>query len=354
VSAPPMPGPPAVQRLRPSIALAGALAVLLLVAVIASATGPVPIRPLTLVQMTAARLGLVHAGPSWPASYEVIFFQVRLPRVLLGVLIGAALGVAGTILQGLFRNPMADPYILGVSGGASVGAVLALALTPSLPWLGLNSVPAFALLFALATVAAVYRLARVGDRAPMTGLLLAGVAVSALCSAVVSLLLTLKRESADAALFWLLGSLAGATWRDVGAVAPYFVGGLLLSLGHARELNVLLLGEEAAYHLGVAPERVERRLLFTGSVMAAAAVSAAGVIGFVGLIVPHAVRLVTGPDHRLLIPLAGLLGAAVLVASDTLARMLLSPVELPVGVVTALAGVPFFLWLLRRYRAGLT
>lgn len=354
MSGPRKPRPWGIPGVSPPIALAIALLVLALAALVASALGPAPISPLILLQMIAARLGLTSVEPSWPASYEVIFFQVRLPRVVLGGLIGAALGVAGTTLQGLFRNPMADPYILGVSGGASVGAVLALALAPALPWLSLRAVPAIALLFALVTVATVYRLARVGDRAPMTGLLLAGVAVSALCSAVVSLLLTLNRESADVALFWLLGSLASASWQEVAQVAPYVLVGLLLALSHARELNVLLLGEEAAYHLGVEPERVQRRLLFTASVMAAAAVSAAGVIGFVGLIVPHAVRLVTGPDHRLLIPLAGLLGAALLVASDTLARMLLSPVELPVGVVTALAGVPFFLWLLRRHRATLT
>ena len=337
----------------PAVAVALALAILAGAAITALALGPASIGPGTLAQMTLRRMGWLRLEPTWPASYEVIFFQVRLPRVVLGVLIGGALGVAGTTLQGLFRNPMADPYILGVSGGASVGAVLAVTLAPAVPWLSDHTVPAVALLFALAAVVTVYRLARVGDRAPLTALLLAGVAVSAFCSAIVSLLLTLHRESADKALFWLLGSLDSAGWREGGQVAPYVAGGLLLARAHARELNVLLLGEDAAYHLGVEPERVQRRLLFTASVMAAAAVSAAGVIGFVGLIVPHAVRLVTGPDHRLLIPLAGLLGAALLVASDTLARMLLSPVELPVGVVTALAGVPFFLWLLRRYRAGL-
>src|SRR5690606_29243863 len=179
------------------------------------------------------------------------------------------------------------------------------------------------------------------------------VAVSALCSALVSLLLILNRESADTALFWLMGSLSGAAWHRVWVVGPYFVVGFLLAFAHARELNLLLLGEDAAYHLGVEPERVQRRLLFTASLMAAAAVSVSGVIGFVGLIVPHALRLVIGPDHRLLIPLAGLAGGALLVASDTFARMLLSPVELPVGVVTALTGVPFFLGLLRRNRAGL-
>ncbi|BAS28625.1 corrinoid ABC transporter permease [Limnochorda pilosa] len=341
------------RRLRPGSALAAAALLLAGVALVSAALGPAGIGPLTLLQMVGARLSLGPVETPWPQSYEAIFFQVRLPRVVLGALIGAALGVAGTTLQGLFRNPMADPYILGVSGGASVGAVLALTLAGRAPWLGFQAVPGAALLFALTTVALVYRLARVREEVPMTGLLLAGVAVSALCSALVSLVLTLNRKSAETAIFWLMGSLSGASWREVAVVTPYFAAGALLAMVHARELNLLLLGEEAAYHLGVEPERVKRRLLFTASVMAAAAVSVSGVIGFVGLIVPHAVRLVMGPDHRLLIPVAGLMGATLLVASDTLARMLLSPVELPVGVVTALAGVPFFLWLLRRHRASL-
>lgn len=287
-----------------------------------------------------------------PLHRQAILMDVRLPRILLSGLVGAALSLAGTALQGLFRNPMASPYVLGISAGAALGAVIAL-IWKADAWMPyLRSVPLLAFAGAVAATLIVYWLARIKGRVPVATLLLAGIALGSFLSAVVSLILVFSEENVASVLFWLMGGLGSADWSGLLLVIPYFLLGTLLLIFHSRELNALLLGEEAATHLGIDVESIKRRLLLATSLLTAAAVAVTGIIGFVGLIVPHIVRLIVGPDHRLLIPLSGLAGAVLLTVMDTLARSLLTQ-EIPVGVISALLGGPFFIILLRRHRAEL-
>jgi iron complex transport system permease protein len=277
-----------------------------------------------------------------------IALRVRLPRVLLAAAVGAALAVAGALFQALLRNPLADPYVLGVSGGAAVGGILALSLGSALGW-GTAAAPPAAFAGALVTTAALYAVAGARGRVSATHLLLTGVVFNAFASAGIVLVASLAGLTEGTSLFlWLIGSLSA-----VRADAVPVVGGfLLLGLGCAapllRDLDLLSLGEESAAQLGVDVARVQRVLLLSTSLMVGAAVSVAGLIGFVGLIVPHLLRLRLGPDHRLLVPAAALGGAAFLVLCDTVARTMLGGRELPVGAITALAGGPLFLYLLRR------
>lgn len=290
--------------------------------------------------------------PDWPGSHEAIILSLRLPRVLLAATVGAALAVAGGAFQGLFRNPMADPYVIGVSSGAALGAALAFTAHPSVTLLGLGGVPLAAFAGAIATAFVVYGLSRVGRSVPIGNLLLSGVAVGALLSALVSLVVVLGRKHLDEIVYWLMGSLAGRGWTHLGVALPYLaLGGVtLLLLG--RDLNALLLGEEEAAHLGIPVERTKKIILAAGSLLTAAAVATCGVVGFVGLIVPHIVRLLVGPDNRVLLPVSALAGSLLLIVADLVARVAVRPGELPVGVVTAIIGGPFFLYLLRRSRSG--
>ncbi|MDI3298995.1 MAG: iron ABC transporter permease [Bacillota bacterium] len=324
------------RRRRLLLALATALA-LLLALLAGAATGAVPLAPLT-------RLGPTQA---------VILLQIRLPRVVLAALTGAALAVSGTVLQALFRNPLADPYVLGVSSGAALAATLVIAFLPALPgpagWsLAWWALPAAAFAGAAATLGAVLALGRLLGRPGPATLLLAGVALSTLLSAGVSLVATLQPSRLGPITFWLLGGFSGADWRAVALAAPPVLLGLALVLSRHRELDALLLGEERAGYLGVEVPRELGWLLIATSLLTAGAVALAGMIGFVGLLVPHLLRLLSGSGHRWLLPLAAGGGAAVTVGADLLARTVVAPGELPVGVVTALAGAPFFLLILLR------
>jgi iron complex transport system permease protein len=273
--------------------------------------------------------------------------ELRLPRSLEAALVGAALATSGAAFQALLRNPLAEPYVLGVSGGAAVGAVAAIVTGLAAVPLAL---PAAAFAGALVAIALVLRIAvSVGRALDTRVLLLAGVVAGAFFNAVILLALTFAdTESFRSAVFWMMGSFATATWRGAGMLALYLAPALLVLLALARPLNLLSIGEETAAHLGVRVERVKYLAYAVASLLTAAAVAVSGVIGFVGLVVPHVVRLLWGADHRFLLPAAALLGAAFLVLADTLARTAAAPSELPVGVVTALVGVPFFVWLLRR------
>jgi len=276
-----------------------------------------------------------------PETSETIVRQLRLPRILLGGVVGFALAAAGTVMQGFFRNPMADPSIIGVSSGAAAGAVATIAFPIAIPF-GLQ-VAAFA--GALIAAFAVYLIATGGGRTPVATLLLAGVAVQTLLGALVSYLLLQAGENLRQAVFWLMGHLRNSTWAEVEATLPLALLAFAVLYAYARDLNVMLLGEVDAQTLGIEVERTKRILLALSSVITAAAVAVAGVIGFVGLIVPHMMRLLVGPDHRILLPTSALAGATFLVATDTLARS--GPAEVPVGIVTAALGAPFFLYLLR-------
>ncbi|MDS0259379.1 vitamin B12 ABC transporter permease BtuC [Haloarcula sp. S1CR25-12] len=275
---------------------------------------------------------------------RLIVVQVRLPRILLAAVVGFSLAAAGTIMQGIFRNPMADPSIIGVSSGAAVGAVGFIVTGAALPFgLGLRGA-AFA--GALLAAFGVYLIATENGRTPVATLLLAGVAIQTFLGAVVSFLLLNAGESIRRALFWLMGHLKGASWPEVWSSLLLVSVPFALLLVYARDLNVMLLGEEDAQSLGIEVERTKRLLLALSSLATAAGVAVAGIIGFVGLIVPHVMRLLVGPDHRVLLPTSALAGASFLVATDTLARS--GSAEIPVGIVTAALGAPFFLYLLRQ------
>lgn len=281
---------------------------------------------------------------------DIIVWQVRLPRTLLAGLTGAALALAGAAYQAVFRNPLADPYLLGAASGAGFGAALVTVYGGSVAAVAWFGVSGGAFLVALATVAAVVVLARRGGRLPIVSLILAGVVLGSSLSAATSFVMLVDRERTASVLTWLLGSFAFASWRDVALLGAVLAASIPAAIAARRAFDLLLLGESSARLLGLPVESFKWSVVAAATLLTAAAVSVTGVIGFVGLIVPHAVRLAVGPGHRELIPLAAIWGAAFLVLADLVARTVLGPGELPVGIVTALVGGPFFLVLLRRGR----
>ncbi|MBS3956474.1 MAG: iron ABC transporter permease [Clostridiales bacterium] len=283
---------------------------------------------------------------------DAVIVDIRLPRVVLAALVGACLATAGVLYQALFRNPLADPYILGMSAGAGLGAVIALTLTAGATAFRFGAVPLGAFIGAVLTIVVVVRLASLKGVLDVTSLLLAGVALSYVLAALTSFIMVFFRESMTTIVFWMMGGLTAASWPYVLTVAPMFALGSAIPLLATREMNLLLLGEERASELGVDVERFKRLLLASGSLLVAGAVAVSGLIGFVGLMTPHIVRLVLGPDHRMLLPASAIAGAIVMVLADLAARTILAPVELPVGIVTALVGGPFFIWLLVRRGVG--
>lgn len=293
------------------------------------------------------------AGQSNLTSYHTIIFDVRLPRVLLSALVGAALATSGAIFQGLFRNPMADPYIIGVSSGAALGAASAIVFRLNYWILGSCMIPLAAFLGALLATLVVYQIARMGGRIPISALLLSGIALGSFLSAIMTFLLVIKGRDLQAVFFWLMGGFSARGWEHVKMVVPFIIIGLPASFFFARDLNLMLLGEEKAVQLGADVERLKRLMLVISSLIAAAAVSVSGLIGFVGLMTPHIVRTLFGPDHRLLLPTTALGGAIFLVLADTAARVVLAPSEIPVGIITAFFGAPFFIYLLRLKRKAL-
>lgn len=329
---------------RPYLASLVFLALALLLSV---AVGSVFIPPATLLDLLGSRLAGRALAPA-AAPLGTILFDLRLPRTVLIGLVGAALAGSGAGYQGLFRNPLADPYLIGVASGAGLGAVIAMSVRWPYSTGGLLAVPAAAFISALLTVWVVYELARSGRSLPVTHMILAGVAVSSFATALTSFMMVNATGELRRAVVWLLGGATMSGWQPVLAVLPYIIIGLgvLLALGHP--LNVLQFGDEQALQLGLPVERVRRLVIGAASLATAAAISFAGIIGFVGLIVPHLVRLIWGGDYRRLLPVSMLLGAGLLLVADVLARVVMAPSELPVGIITALAGAPFFLWVLRR------
>lgn len=305
------------------------------------AFGAVPVAPADIL----GAMGRALSGRS-EGMLDTLVVQVRLPRVVLAAIVGAALAGAGAIFQALFRNPLADPYILGVSSGAGLGAMIALTLTAQVTAVRYGAVPVAAFAGALLTMLLVTRLAAWRGRLDTASLLLAGVAISYTLAAMTSFLMVFAREQMATVVFWMMGGLSAASWPYVAMIGPMFAIGAALAMTFPRELNLMLLGDERAGHLGVNVGRFKLYALAVASLLTAAAVAVAGLIGFVGLMVPHMMRLTLGPDHRALLPASFLGGATVLVLADLVARVVLAPVEIPVGIVTALIGGPFFVWLL--------
>ena len=278
-----------------------------------------------------------------------IILDLRLPRVAAGAIVGAALSIAGAVLQALLRNPLADPYVLGISSGAAVGAVLAILFGLGSTILGSYAVPGAAFTGALLTLLFVYSLARVHGRVPAHTMLLAGFIVSAFFLSIIMFLISVTSdERLYNVTFWLMGNLEYMASQSLGAIFLYLLAGSAVLFSLAKDLNIMSLGEETAAELGVEVERVKKTAFIFSSLITGAVVSVSGLIGFVGLVVPHLVRMIWGPDHRFLLPASALVGAMVLVMADTIARTVLAPSEIPVGVVTAMGGAPFFIYLLRR------
>jgi iron complex transport system permease protein len=344
---------------RTAVVLGIGTVVLGVVLVLAVAVGSVGVSVDQTARILAHRLLGIPVAETWSPAVESIIFDLRLPRVLGAMLVGAGLASAGTVFQALLRNPMADPYLIGTAAGASLGAIagilapmllpgLALALGAS--WLGLGAVQLLAFVGGLLTVLLVYAVARSGGSVPVVTLLLTGYAVSSILAAGVALLMFLSGRALAAVFAWLMGSLASASWADLAFAAPLVGTSFVLLLLRWRRLNLLLLGEGQAAHLGLDVEREKLVLTGLATLATSAVVAISGTIGFVGLVVPHVLRLAIGPDHRLLLPASALFGAALLALADLGARL---AGGIPVGIVTALIGAPFFLWLLRRARTRL-
>lgn len=330
-------------------------ALLLLALLIGIMQGAVALSPATILRILLRSIGLSFGSVTWEAADETILLELRLPRVLGGALVGAALATAGVLFQGLLRNPLADPYIIGTSAGAGFAATVAILILPPASILGFGSVALSAFVGGLLAVLLVYRLARVdGCRSPVT-LLLAGVVVNAVLGYLGSLSILLF-EGSDFRLrqifSWLMGGIAVYDLRQLLAVGPIIVAGIVAAHGLTVTLNALAVGEEGAQALGVDLDREVGRIIALGALLTGAAVSISGLIGFLGLAVPHILRLLVGPDHRRLLPASAVAGATLLVLADTAARSVAAPAELPVGIFTALSGGPLFLFLLRRNGTG--
>lgn len=325
--------------------------VLFLALLIGVMQGAVALSPLTILKILL-RLAGIPVGPvTWQAADETILLELRLPRVLGGALVGAALATAGVLFQGLLRNPLADPYIIGTSAGAGFAATVAILVLPPASILGFGTVALSAFVGGLLAVLLVYRLARVDGRSSPVTLLLAGVVVNTVLGYLGSLSILLFEGSEFRlrhVFTWLMGGIAVNDPRQLLAAGPIIVVGIVVAYGFTVPLNALTVGEEGAQALGVDLHQESRRIIVLGALLTGAAVSISGLIGFLGLAVPHILRLLIGPDHRRLLPASALAGAALLVLADTAARSILAPTELPVGIFTALLGGPLFLFLLRR------
>ncbi len=326
---------------------AGLVVALLVLVPVAAGIGAYPVPVGDVLGSVQHRIGL--GGTELDRVAESVLWNVRFPRIVLALLIGASHGCAGALMQGVVGNPLAEPGVIGISSGAAVGAVASIAL--GLNFLGTWTVSVAAFVAGLATVLLVYLMSRSGGRTEVVTLILTGIAVNAFAGAVIGLFLFFADAAAIQQItFWQLGSLSQATWPKVLAVLPCAALGLVVAPLYARRLDLLALGERPARHLGVDVERLRITLVFVIALLTAAAVSVSGIISFVGLVVPHLLRMAAGPGHRFLVPASALLGAVVLLAADLAARTVASPAELPLGVLTALVGSPFFFWLLRRTR----
>jgi iron complex transport system permease protein len=338
------------------VPLGGLAGLLVLAVAFGTAIGAVPVPLETVLGAIGHALGVTTGSTTWSQAEQTIVMDVRLPRVVGAALAGAALAVSGVLYQGLLRNPLADPFVIGASGGAALAATVALVALPSMGMVvGFGAVPLCAFVGALLAVALVYQLAHVGSTTSLTTLLLAGFAVSALMTAGVSLLMVMsdRLQVRLRSLFALLsGGISVSGWEQLAVLAPLVLLGLAVAFLYGRTLNAFALGEEGAAYVGVDVERQKALIVVIATWLTALAVTISGLVAFVGLVVPHTLRLVLGPDHRLLLPGSALGGAAFVVLMDALARYAIRPAELPLGVLTAFIGGPLFLWLLRRARHG--
>ncbi len=324
----------------------------LVVAMLALRFGAEDIALQDMVRILSQALWEGETGAEGSDVSRVILLQVRLPRVLLGFLVGACLAAVGVGLQALLRNPLADPYVLGISSGATFGAAVATLLGLGTAFYAISAIPLFAMGGGLISMLVVYRIAASYGRLPVHTLLLAGVILNAIFSALVMFITSIMDPTRSFGMMqWLMGTLTAPTYQALAVLTAYLAIGGVVLFRQARPLNLLTFGEESAQSLGVDVEKVKKTIFFVSSLLTGAVVSFSGMIGFVGMVIPHAVRMVVGPDHRLLFPASALLGGSYLVAADTVGRTLLAPAEIPVGIITAIAGGPFFIYLLLHRRS---
>ncbi len=327
----------------------GLVVVLVVAAIVAASVGAFSIPPGEVLGSILHRVGL-NIGTTPDALGQDVLWEIRFPRVLLALVVGAALGCAGAAMQGTFSNPLAEPGIVGVSSGAALGAVAAIVL--GVTSLGVWSLPAAAFVGGLVTVVVVYLASRDNGRTEVVTLILTGVAVNAFAGAVIGLLTFFSTDAELRSItFWTLGSVAQATWEKVAVVAPLAIVGVIAATVLAPKLDLLTLGDKPARHLGVDVERLRIIMLVIVAVLTASAVAVSGIILFVGLVIPHLVRMLAGPSHKVLLPASALAGAAILVIADLVSRTIVAPAEVPLGVLTALIGAPFFFWMLRKTRS---
>ncbi|MBE6023737.1 MAG: iron ABC transporter permease [Cellulosilyticum sp.] len=339
------------QKRKAKMALIGLMLLLLLSIVVSVSVGSADITVLDSLKLLVSKIpiiGQLVEVDHLKSTYEVIVWRVRMPRILQAALVGSNLAIVGCTFQAVFRNPLADPSILGVSSGASLGATLGILSGITLNFLGLGATSILAFIGALLTVVLVYRVGTLGSRMVVANLLLVGTAVSTLLSSLISLFMIYNREQLEKVYLWTLGSFSAANWDKVGFLAIITWTGIVIISLFGKDLNILLTGDEVAASLGVDTVKVKKILMLIGSLLVAASVSVSGAIGFVGLIVPQCMRLCIGSDHRLLLPFSVLGGATFMVICDTLSRTIAQPTEIPVGVITAVFGAPYFIYLLYR------
>lgn len=329
---------------------------LIISAVFSSSIGSANLTGSDSLKIILSRIPLLNGMVDISGLKEVyikIVWEIRLPRIILAGFTGCGLSVVGATFQGLFRNPLADPHILGVSSGAAMGATVAMLSGIGLNFLGFGVIGIFAFIGALIAVFLVYQIACVGNKLPVVNILLTGTAISTMLSALISLLMTFNQEQIDKVYLWTLGSFSASTWPKVSYLTIFVVTCTSIILLFSRELDVMTTGNETAESLGINTTKVKKILIVTASLLVAACVSVSGIIGFVGLVIPHCIRLISGPKHQWLLPLSCLGGAIFMILCDTLARTIAPPSEIPVGVITALLGTPYFIALLQNHKRKL-
>lgn len=333
------------------LAYVTAAAFLLCAVLMGISIGTVSIHPMTIIRVISAEIFSFVSLENTDSMHANIIMNIRLPRVLLAGLVGASLAIAGAAFQGLLRNPLADPYTIGVSSGASLGAVLTLFFGLSIPFAGMFTLPLFSILFAFLTIFAVLLFARNIERSmKVETIILTGIIFSSFLGALISLMIALTGEELRQIIGWLLGSVSMRGWAYINIILPFFVIGAVLLLVNSKELNAMSFGEEKARHIGVDVQKRKMMVLIAGSILTGAAVAVSGTVGFVGLVIPHLTRMLWGPDHRHLLPLSILVGAGFLIIADLVSRTIIAPAELPIGVITALIGAPVFGAILMRRR----
>ncbi len=327
---------------------AGLILLLFLSVIMSLMIGSVHLPVDTTLSILINHLPFVEMEPYWSVGQETIIWDLRLPRIILSIIVGAMLSVSGVAFQGVLRNPLADPYILGVSSGAALGAAATILFLQQTLWASHFTIPLIAFIGAVLSLGFVMLLSNVKNQRGNETIILAGVITQAFSGAMLTFLIAISGEQMHQIIFWMMGSLANKDWIDILILIPYYLIGTIYLYIHYQELNLLALGERSAIHLGMNVERKKIFILMVGTILAASAVSIVGIIGFVGLIIPHMIRLITGPDHRKLLLISTLVGSIFLLWTDTLARTIVPSQELPIGVITAFIGAPFFAYLLRK------